>query len=136
MKEKTFCLIKPDAFERNIVGKILDIIEAHGFQFVAMRFLHLSETEAEQFYIIHKDKDFYHGLCKYMSEGPVLCMVLEKENAIADLRKLMGVTDPDKAEKGTIRNEFGIDIRHNSIHGSDSPESVKREITFFFKGVI
>ncbi|NIA23792.1 MAG: nucleoside-diphosphate kinase [Proteobacteria bacterium] len=136
MKEKTFCLIKPDAFERTVVGKILSIIESHGFKFVSMRFLHLSETEAQQFYIVHKDKDFYHPLCKYMSSGPVLCMVLEKENAIADLRKLMGTTDPKKAKKETIRNQFGIDVRHNSIHGADSPKSAEREITFFFKGII
>ncbi len=136
MKEKTFCLIKPDAFERKLVGKILNIVEAHGFEFVAMRFLHLSEKEAEQFYIVHKDKDFYHPLCKYMSSGPVLCLVLEKENAIHDLRELMGSTDPNKANEGTIRNMFGMDIRHNSIHGADSPESAKREIIFFFKGIL
>lgn len=136
MKEKTLCLIKPDAYERQLVGKIVTIIEENGFAIKAISFLKLSKNEAEQFYHIHKNKIFFNGLVKYMSSGYTVCMVLEKANAIEELRNLMGKTNPIKAKKGTIRNIFGIDIRHNSIHGSDSVVSAQKEITFFFKGII
>jgi nucleoside-diphosphate kinase len=136
MKEKTLCLIKPDAYERQLVGKIITMIEKNGFAIKAISFLKLSKNEAEQFYYIHKNKKFFNGLVKYMSSGYTVCMVLEKANAVEELRNLMGNTTPLKAKKGTIRNKFGIDIRHNSIHGSDSIANAKKEITFFFKGVI
>ncbi len=136
MKEKTLCLIKPDAYERHLVGKIITTIEENGFNIKALSYLKLSKNEAEQFYCIHKNKKFFNELVKYMSSGYTVCMVLEKANAIEELRNLMGKTNPLKAKKGTIRNIFGIDIRHNSIHGSDSIASAEKEITFFFKGVI
>jgi nucleoside-diphosphate kinase len=130
--ERTFAIIKPDAVERNITGKILDKIESAGFVIVGMKKISLKKNEAEGFYYVHKERPFFSDLCSYMSRGPVVVMVLEKENAILGWRTLMGATNPADAESGTIRKEFGLSIEENSVHGSDSPESAAYEIPYFF----
>ena len=130
--ERTFAIIKPDAVERNITGKILDKIESAGFVIVGMKKINLTKNEAEGFYYVHKERPFFSDLCSYMSRGPVVVMVLEKENAILGWRTLMGATNPTNAESGTIRKEFGLSIEENSVHGSDSPESAAYEIPYFF----
>jgi nucleoside-diphosphate kinase len=130
--ERTFAIIKPDAVERNITGKILDKIESAGFVVVGMKKISLTKNEAEGFYYVHKERPFFSDLCSYMSRGPVVVLVLEKENAILGWRALMGATNPANAENGTIRKEFGLSIEENSVHGSDSPESAAYEIPYFF----
>ena len=131
--EETLSIIKPDAVERNLEEKIKSIFIKNNFQITRQKKVKLEKKEAEIFYKVHETKPFYNALCNYLSSGPIVVMVLKKQNAILDNRKLMGATDPLKAEVGTIRKEFGISIDKNSVHGSDSPENAKTEIDFFFK---
>ena len=130
--ERTFAIIKPDAVERNLTGKVLSRIEAAGFKVVGMKKLFLSKTEAEGFYYVHKERPFFNDLCTFMSRSPVVVLVLERDNAILAWRELMGATNPANAEAGTIRKEFGVGIEENTVHGSDSPESAAFEIPYFF----
>jgi nucleoside-diphosphate kinase len=130
--EQTFAIIKPDAVRRGLTGDILKRIEASGLKIVAMRKLQLSRADAERFYDVHKSKPFFSGLCDYMTSGPVVVMALQAEGAILKWRKLMGATDPKKADPGTIRKDFGVDVEQNSTHGSDAPETAANEISFFF----
>ena len=130
--ERTLAIVKPDAVKRGLTGDILKRIDAAGLSIVAMRKLHLSRNEAEKFYEVHKARPFYSGLCDYMTSGPVVVMVLQGENAITRWRGLMGATDPKKADPGTIRRDYGIDVEQNATHGSDAPETAAVEIAFFF----
>ncbi len=130
--ERTFAIIKPDAVERNITGKIIDRIETAGFRICGMKRIFLSKAEAEGFYYVHKERPFFNDLCTFMSRSPVVVLVLEQENAIVKWRELMGATNPANAEAGTIRKEFGLGIEENTVHGSDSPESAAFEIPYFF----
>ncbi|GAB4435969.1 MAG: nucleoside-diphosphate kinase [bacterium] len=130
--EKTFAIIKPDACERKLVGKIISRIEEANFEIVAMKKLWLTKKEAEGFYAVHRGKPFFESLTNYMSSGPCIALVLKKENAIADWRKLMGATNPANAEEGTIRKEFAVDLEKNSVHGSDAKETAEYEIKYFF----
>ncbi len=130
--ERTLAIIKPDATRRNLIGAILKKIEEAGFTIIGMKMLRLSKEQAESFYAVHKERPFFNSLVEFMTSGPVVVLALEKENAVADLRKLMGATNPEEAEEGTIRKEFAINIEQNSIHGSDSPENAQRELYFFF----
>lgn len=130
--ERTFAIIKPDAVERNIVGKVLGKVEAEGFRIVGMKKIQLSKKEAEGFYYVHSERPFFGDLCSFMSRSPVVVLVLERENAIAKWREVMGATNPANADAGTIRKEFGLGIEENTVHGSDSPESAAFEIPYFF----
>jgi nucleoside-diphosphate kinase len=130
--EKTFAIIKPDAVSRNMAGKILTRIEENGFQVIAMKKLWLIKKQAEGFYAVHKGKPFFDSLTNYMSSGPCIAMVLQKKDAIASWRKLMGATNPANAEPGTIRKDFAVDLEKNSVHGSDAPETAAYEIPYFF----
>ena len=129
---RTFSIIKPDATKRNITGAINKIIEENNLVIIAQKRIKLSKEKAEGFYSIHKDKPFFNDLIDYMTSGPVIVQVLEGENAIAEYRKIMGATNPENAEKGTIRNEFALNIQENSVHGSDSEENARIEIDYFF----
>jgi nucleoside-diphosphate kinase len=129
---KTLTMIKPDAMQLGHMGKILDTIIAAGFNIRAMKLLHLSRHEAELFYIIHKDRPFYGELVEFMSSGPIVAAVLEKENAVEAFRTLVGATDPAKADEGTIRKLFGTNIGNNAVHGSDSDDNATIEANFFF----
>ncbi len=129
---QTLAIIKPDAVERNITGKILAKIEAAGFNIAGMKKIRLSGTDAEGFYYIHRERPFFSDLCSFMSRGPVVVLVLDKQNAIMDWRGLMGATNPANAEPGTIRKEFATSIEENCVHGSDSLESAAYEIPYFF----
>ena len=131
--EKTLSIIKPDAVERNLENEIKEIFKKNGFKIVNEKKIQIEKFEAEQFYKVHETKPFYNELCSYLSSGPIVVMVLEKENAVLDNRKLMGATNPKEAENGTIRKKYGISIDKNSIHGSDSLENAAIEINFFFK---
>ena len=131
--EQTLSIIKPDAVERNLENEIKEIFKKNGFQIINEKKIQLEKSEAENFYKVHETKPFYNDLCTYLSSGPIVVMILEKDNAILSNRKLMGATNPKEAEKGTIREKFGISIDKNSVHGSDSPENAKIEIDFFFK---
>ena len=131
--EQTLSIIKPDAVERNLNEEIKNIFKNEGFKISKEKKIKLEKHEAEKFYQVHQTKPFYDDLCSYLSSGPIVVMILEKENAILDNRKLMGATDPAKAEEGTIRKKYGISIDKNSVHGSDSVENAKIEIDFFFK---
>ena len=131
--EQTLSIIKPDAVERNLEEQIKTIFKDNGFVILKEKKLKLEKNESEQFYKVHETKPFYNDLCEYLSSGTIIVMVLERENAIKYNRDLMGVTDPNKAKDGTIRKLFGKSIDKNSVHGSDSPESAKIEIDFFFK---
>lgn len=130
--ERTFGIIKPDAVERKLTGRILEKIEGAGFKIVGMKKIHLSKAQAEGFYYVHKERPFFNDLCAFMSRSPVIVLALEKGNAIAAWRELMGATNPANAEAGTLRKEFGVSIEENSTHGSDSPESAAFEIPYFF----
>ena len=130
--EQTLSIIKPDAVERNLGEEIKKEFKNKGFKISKEKKIKLEKHEAEKFYQVHQTKPFYDDLCSYLSSGPILVMILEKENAILDNRKLMGATDPVKAEDGTIRKKYGISIDKNSVHGSDSPDNAKIEIDFFF----
>tara|TARA_B100000929_G_scaffold22706_1_gene17044 strand:+ start:19 stop:429 length:411 start_codon:yes stop_codon:yes gene_type:complete len=131
--EQTLSIIKPDALERKLGEEIKDMFRNKGFNILKEKKIQVSKLEAEQFYKIHQTKPFYSDLCAYLSSGPILVMILEKENAILANRELMGATDPENAEEGTIRKKYGISIDKNSVHGSDSVENAKIEINFFFK---
>ncbi len=131
--EQTLSIIKPDAMERNLENKIKDIFIKNSFEIVKEKKVKLEKKDAEEFYKVHQTKPFYNDLCNYLSSGPILVMVLKKENAIKENRKIMGATNPQEADQGTIRKEFGISIDKNSVHGSDSEENAKKEINFFFK---
>ena len=133
--ERTFGIIKPDAVERKLTGKILDKIEAAGFAVVGMKKIQLTRAQAEGFYYVHKERPFFNDLCAFMSRSPVVVLALEKENAILAWRDLMGATNPANAAEGTLRKEFGVSIEENSTHGSDSPESAGFEIPYFFSGL-
>ena len=130
--ERTLAIVKPDAVRRGLTGDILKRIEAAGLTIVAMRKIHLSRADAEKFYDVHKARPFFSGLCDYMTSGPVVVMALAGEGAIGRWRKLMGATDPKKADPGTIRKDFGLDVEQNATHGSDAPETAAQEIAFFF----
>ena len=131
--EQTLSIIKPDAMERSLDGEIKLIFEKSGFKIAKEKKIQLAKNEAEQFYKVHETKPFYNDLCEYLSSGPIMVMILEKENAVLGNRELMGATNPKDAEEGTIRKKFGISIDKNSVHGSDSVENAKIEIDFFFK---
>ncbi len=131
--EQTLSIIKPDAIERNLENEIKKEFINKGFKIVKEKKIQLAKSEAEQFYIVHETKPFYNDLCTYLSSGPIIVMVLEKEGAVMANRELMGATDPKKAEEGTLRKKFGVSIDKNSVHGSDSVENTKIEINFFFK---
>ena len=133
--ERTLSIIKPDAVAKNVIGQIYSRFEAAGLRIAAARMVWLSQTEAEAFYAVHKSRPFFADLVKFMVSGPVMIQVLEGENAIARNRKLMGATDPRKAEKGTIRADFADSIDANAVHGSDGPETAAVEIAFFFPGM-
>jgi nucleoside-diphosphate kinase len=130
--ERTFAIIKPDAVERNLTGRIMQKIEGEGFKIIGMKKIHLNKSEAEGFYYVHKERSFFNNLTTFMSRSPVVVLALEKENAIVKWRELMGATNPANAEAGTIRREFGVSIEENTVHGSDSPESASFEIPYFF----
>ena len=131
--EQTLSIIKPDAVERNLSEKIKDIFIKNNLKIIETKKIRLSPEEASEFYKVHQTRPFYNDLCNYLSSGPIIAVILEGENAIAKNRKLMGATDPKKAEENTIRKLFGISIDKNSVHGSDSSENAKKEISFFFK---
>jgi nucleoside-diphosphate kinase len=130
--QQTLSIVKPDGVRQRVVGAVIERIERAGFRIVGMRMIHLSKHQAEGFYAVHKEKPFFSSLTDFMSSGPCVVLVLEKENAIDDLRKLMGATDPAKAAPGTIRKDFATSVEANVIHGSDSPESAAIEIPYFF----
>jgi nucleoside-diphosphate kinase len=130
--ERTFAIVKPDAVRRGLTGDILKRIESSELKIVGLRKIQLSRADAERFYEVHKSKPFFKGLCDYMTSGPVVVAVLQGEGAITKWRQLMGATDPKKADPGTIRKDFGLDVEQNSTHGSDAPETAAQEISFFF----
>lgn len=132
--ERTFCIIKPDAVEKNKAGAVLAHLEEKGFHVVAMKKVHLTSKMAEGFYAVHKARPFFGELCEFMTRSPVVMAVLEKENAVLDYRAVMGATDPAKAEAGTLRKLFGANVGENAVHGSDSLENAKIEISYFFAG--
>ena len=131
--EPTLSIIKPDAVERGLVEEIKNILISKGFKILKEKKIKITKQEAEQFYAVHQSKPFFNELCDYLSSGPIFVMSLNKDNAVIDYRTLMGATDPKKAEKGTLRNTFGISIDKNSVHGSDSLDNASTEIDFFFK---
>ena len=131
--EKTLSIIKPDAVERNLENEIKEMFKINGFNILKEKKVQIEKSEAEKFHKIHQTKPFYNDLCEYLSSGPIVAMVLEKENAILANRDLMGATNPGNAKEGTIRKKYGISIDKNSVHGSDSIENAKIEIDFFFK---
>jgi nucleoside-diphosphate kinase len=130
--ERSLVLIKPDAMKRNISGAIIDHFEQRGLKIVALKMLHMDEALAKRHYAVHQGKSFFEELVKYITSTPIIAMVLEGDKAVESIRKIMGATDPAKAEKGTIRADFGIDLQNNSVHGSDSPENAAKEIKLFF----
>jgi nucleoside-diphosphate kinase len=129
---KTFTILKPDSVKSGNAGAIISMIEKEGFRIRAMKMLHLTEAQAQGFYYVHKERPFFGSLVKFMTEGPVIMMVLEADSAIEKLRKVMGATDPGKADAGTIRKHFGTNIERNAIHGSDGPDTAAFEISYFF----
>ena len=131
--EKTLSIIKPDAVERNLDNEIREMFKNKGFKIVKEKKIQIEKSEAEKFYKVHETKPFYNDLCSYLSSGPIVVMVLEKENAVLANRELMGSTNPKDASEGTIRKKYGISIDKNSVHGSDSIDNAKVEIDFFFK---
>ena len=130
---RTFSIIKPDATKRNITGSINKIIEDNDLNIVAQKRIKLTKEKAEGFYAIHKDKPFFNDLIEYMTSGPVIVQVLEGDNAVENYRRIMGATNPDNAENGTIRKEYALNIQENSVHGSDSDANAKVEINYFFQ---
>ena len=131
--EQTLSIIKPDAVERDLVEKIKDEFKNSNFIIKKEKKIKLEKSDAEQFYKVHETKPFYNDLCNYLSSGPIVVMILEKENGVTANRELMGATDPKNAEEGTLRKKYGISIDKNSVHGSDSLENAQKEISFFFK---
>ena len=133
--EKTLSIIKPDAVKRDLTGKIIAMFEEKGLRVVAQKKIWLSKEQAGSFYDIHRDRPFFDELCEFMSSGPIVVQVLQGNNAIELNREIMGATNPDQAEAGTIRKEFALSMTENSAHGSDSPETAREEISFFFSGL-
>ena len=131
--EETLSIIKPDAVERNLQEEIKIEFKNNGFEIINEKKIHISKEEAEKFYKVHVSKPFYNDLCEYLSSGPIIVMKLQKENAVLENRKLMGATNPQDADDGTLRKKYGISIDKNSVHGSDSVENAKLELDFFFK---
>ena len=131
--QQTLSIIKPDAVERNLDNEIKELFKSKGFNIIKEKKIQLDKSDAEKFYKVHETKPFYNDLCSYLSSGPIVVMIIEKDNAVLDNRELMGATNPKDAKDGTIRKKFGISIDKNSIHGSDSLENAKIEINFFFK---
>ena len=131
--EQTLSIIKPDAVERNLDSEIKEMFKNKGFNIIKEKKIQIEKLEAEKFYKVHETKPFYNDLCSYLSSGPIVVMVLEKENAVLANRELMGATNPQEADEGTIRKKYGISIDKNSVHGSDSTDNAKIEIDFFFK---
>ena len=131
--EQTLSIIKPDAVERNLDNEIKEMFKNKGFKIVKEKKIQIEKSEAEKFYKVHETKPFYNDLCAYLSSGPIVVMILEKENAVLGNRELMGATNPKDAKDGTIRKKYGISIDKNSVHGSDSPDNAIKEINFFFK---
>ncbi len=132
MIERTLLMVKPDATGRGLAGEIVGRLEKGGFKLVAIRSLTLTRSEAESFYGVHRERPFFGDLVEYITSGMVVPMVLEKENAILDLREFIGATNPAEARKGSIRSDMGTDIQHNAVHSSDGPDTARREISFFF----
>ena len=132
--ERTFSIIKPDAVKKNAIGGVVAKLEEGGLRVVASRMVRLTESQARAFYAVHKDRPFYGDLVKFMTEGPVVVQVLEGENAILRNREVMGATNPEKADAGTIRKLFGTNIERNAVHGSDAPDTAKFEVGYFFTG--
>ena len=132
MEERTLAILKPDAIAKMLTGDIITKINVAGFRIIGLKMIRLTKETAEGFYHIHKGKPFFKELITYMTSGPVITIVLKKENAVQDFRKLIGATDPSKAEFGTIRNIYAEDMTHNTIHGSDSVENAENEIAYFF----
>jgi nucleoside-diphosphate kinase len=135
MNNRSFTMIKPDAFANGHSGAILDIIIKAGFKLIALKMIHLSAEKAGEFYAIHRERPFYGELVEFMSRGPIIAAILEKNNAVADFRKLIGATDPSRADKGTIRQLYADSIGENAIHGSDSDENARIECDFFFSNL-
>ena len=131
--EQTLSIIKPDAIQRNLDNEIKEMFKNKGFSIVKEKKIQIEKSEAEKFYKVHQSKPFYNDLCAYLSSGPIVVMILERESAVLENRKLMGATNPNDAEEGTIRKKYGISIDKNSVHGSDSVENAEIEINFFFK---
>ena len=131
--EQTLSIIKPDAVERNLQDEIKNQFKLNNFEIIKEKKIHISKEEAEEFYKVHETKPFYEDLCAYLSSGPIVVMILQRENAVLENRKLMGSTNPKDAEDGTLRKKFGLSIDKNSVHGSDSVDNAKIEIKFFFK---
>tara|TARA_A100001011_G_C13795494_1_gene628874 strand:- start:191 stop:601 length:411 start_codon:yes stop_codon:yes gene_type:complete len=131
--EQTLSIIKPDAVERNLQDQIKNEFKNKGFEIIKEKKIHISKDEAEKFYKVHETKPFYKDLCTYLSSGPIVVMSLQRDNAVLENRKLMGATNPEDAEEGTLRKKYGISIDKNSVHGSDSLENAKIELNFFFK---
>ena len=131
--EQTLSIIKPDAVERNLEDEIKEMFKSKGFQILKEKKIQIEKAEAEKFYKVHETKPFYNDLCEYLSSGPIVVMILQKENAVKGNRELMGATNPKDAEEGTIRKKYGVSIDKNSVHGSDSIDNAKIEIDFFFK---
>ena len=134
-EEKTLSIIKPDAVKRDLTGKIIAMFEEKGLRVVAQKKIWLSKEQAGSFYDIHRDRPFFGELCEFMSSGPIVAQVLQGDNAIELNREIMGATNPEQAEAGTIRKEFALSMTENSAHGSDSPETAREEISFFFSGL-
>ena len=132
-EERTLSIIKPDAVERNLENNIKNFFSNNSLKIVDSKKIQITKEEAEEFYKVHQSKPFYNDLCSYLSSGPIVVIILEGQNAISENRRLMGATDPKKAEKGTLRFNYGISIDKNSVHGSDSLDNAKKEIDFFFK---
>lgn len=135
MSELTFSIIKPDAVERNLIGDILKMISDSGLKIKATKLIHMTRTQAEGFYAVHKERPFFGELIDYMVSGPVLVSVLEGDNAIERYRELMGATNPEEASDGTIRKRFGLNIQNNACHGSDGPDTAKAEVSYFFSNL-
>ena len=131
--EQTLSIIKPDAVERNLQDKIKSEFKNNGFEIIKEKKIHISLEEAEKFYKVHESKPFYKDLCAYLSSGPIVVMSIQRDNAVLENRKMMGATNPEEAEEGTLRKKYGISIDKNSVHGSDSVENAKIELDFFFK---
>ncbi len=133
--ETTLSIVKPDGVKKNVIGEVISRFEKNGLKISALRRIHLSKEEARAFYIVHKERPFYDSLTDFMSEGPVVVMVVSGDNAISRVRQIMGATNPKEAAPGTIRADFASDIEHNIVHGSDSPQSASYEIPFFFSSL-
>jgi len=132
--QRTLTIIKPDAVRKNGIGDILEQFEKNNFRILCMKMLEISKHQAEQFYAVHANRPFYDSLTTFMSSGPIVVLALEKENAIADLRELMGATNPAQAKEGTIRKKWATNIEHNAIHGSDADDTARFELSYFFAG--